>query len=311
MRLDIPADYDRINLYNSSFSPSTVHCSNTALVNYYTRYLLQKVISVYDFQGLPETWSKSFFNFILFGVGYVVVFNTDRYGVIPQACGLSGYNIYYEPTNAIVTNPKISFKGSDELKIGVNCELIKMQPDYGSIMDMISVYADLLALAQETAAVNLVNSKMAYVFASDNKAGAETFKKMYDQINAGNPAVFIDNKMYKLDGSKNWDVFTQNVGGNYIVTDLLADMKNIEDRFNTDIGIPNANTQKRERLITDEVNANNVDTKAKVILWLETIRDGLEKVNNMFGLNITVKYRYDLDEVIDPEEGVNNGINEY
>lgn len=301
MRLDIPADYDRINLYNSSFSPSTVHCSNTALVNYYTRYLLQKVISVYDFQGLPETWSKSFFNFILFGVGYVVVFNTDRYGVIPQACGLSGYNIYYEPTNAIVTNPKISFKGSDELKIGVNCELIKMQPDYGSIMDMISVYADLLALAQETAAVNLVNSKMAYVFASDNKAGAETFKKMYDQINAGNPAVFIDNKMYKLDGSKNWDVFTQNVGGNYIVTDLLADMKNIEDRFNTDIGIPNANTQKRERLITDEVNANNVDTKAKVILWLETIREGLQKVNDMFGLNISVKYRYDLDEVIDPE----------
>lgn len=301
MRLDIPADYDRINLYNSSFSPSTVHCSNTALVNYYTRYLLQKVISVYDFQGLPETWSKSFFNFILFGVGYVVVFNTDRYGVIPQACGLSGYNIYYEPTNAIVTNPKISFKGSDELKIGVNCELIKMQPDYGSIMDMISVYADLLALAQETAAVNLVNSKMAYVFASDNKAGAETFKKMYDQINAGNPAVFIDNKMYKLDGSKNWDVFTQNVGGNYIVTDLLADMKNIEDRFNTDIGIPNANTQKRERLITDEVNANNVDTKAKVILWLETIREGLEKVNDMFDLNISVKYRYDLDEVIDPE----------
>lgn len=309
MNLNIPADYDRINVYNSQMSPSTVHCSNTELVEYYKRYLLQKVISVYDFQGFPKIWSKSYFTYVLFGIGYITVFETDRYGVIPQACGLSGYNVFYEPTNAIVANPLIEFK--NDLRFGYNCELVKMQPDYSGIMDMVTNYADLMALAWETASVNLVNSKMAYVFASSNKAGAETFKKMYDQINQGNPAVFIDKDMFNLDGSRNWDYVTQNIGANYIVGDILADLKNIEDRFNTDIGIPNANTQKRERLITDEVNANNVDTKAKVILWLETIREGLEKVNEMFGLNLSVKYRYDLDEILDPEEGVENGINEY
>ncbi len=310
MNLNIPADYDRINVYNSQVSPSTVHCSNTELVEYYKRYLLQKVISVYDFQGMPKTWSKSYFTYVLFGIGFITVFETDRYGVIPQACGLSGYNVFYEPTNAIVANPLIEFK--NDLRFGYNCELVKMQPDYSGIMDMVTNYADLMALAWETAGVNLVNSKMAYVFASSNKAGAETFKKMYDEINKGNPAVFIDKDMFNLDGSRNWDYVTQNIGSNYIVGDILADLKNIEDRFNTDIGIPNANTQKRERLITDEVNANNVDTKAKVILWLETIRDGLNKVNDMFNLNLSVKYRYDLDEVIDPEsEGIENGDNEY
>ena len=309
MNINLPVNYDRINLYNSQMSPSTVHSANTELTEYYKRYLLQKVISVYDFTGLPANWSKSYFTYVLFGIGYLVVFETDRYGVIPQACGLSGYNVFYEPTNAIVANPLINFENN--LRFGVNCELVKMQPDYGGIMDMVTNYADLMAIAWETAGVNLINSKLAYVFASDNKAGAETFKKMYDEINKGNPAVFIDKDMFKLDGSRNWDYVTQNIGANYIVGDILADLKNIEDRFNTDIGIPNANTQKRERLITDEVNANNVDTKAKVILWLETIREGLDRVNNMFGLNLAVTYRYDLDEVIDPEAGESNGNIEY
>lgn len=39
--------------------------------------------------------------------------------------------------------------------------------------------------------------------------------------------------------------------------------------FDTDIGIPNANTDKRERLITDEVNSNNAETLSKCALWLD------------------------------------------
>ena len=49
----------------------------------------------------------------------------------------------------------------------------------------------------------------------------------------------------------------------------------------------------KESGVTDnEVEANNLDTKSKAALWLETIRDGLEVANNMFGLNITVDFRF-------------------
>ena len=65
-----------------------------------------------------------------------------------------------------------------------------MQPDYGSCWDIVSYYADLLALATESLAVNITNSKLAYVFACQDKTVAESFKKMFDQINEGNPAVF-------------------------------------------------------------------------------------------------------------------------
>ena len=62
--------------------------------------------------------------------------------------------------------------------------------------------------------------------------------------------------------------------------------------FNSAIGIPNANTQKKERLITDEVNKRDSETEALVELWLETMRDDLKKVNEMFNLDITVSYRF-------------------
>ena len=71
MNISIPASQELVNLYQSRFSPSTVHCKNTGLVDYYTRYLLQKVISVYQFDGIPDHWDKDFFTYVLFGLGYV------------------------------------------------------------------------------------------------------------------------------------------------------------------------------------------------------------------------------------------------
>ena len=107
----------------------------------------------------------------------------------------------------------------------------------------------------------------------------------------------IDKDLIGIEGEKHWELFTQNVGQNYITDRVLTDMRTLENMFNTEIGIPNANTMKRERLISDEVNSNNVDTQSKVILWLETMQNDIRKVNDMFDLNISVKYRYEDEEV--------------
>lgn len=286
----IPSNYEFENLYNSMRSPSTVHCRNTALVEYYTKYLLEKAISVFKFDGLPETWARNYFEYVLFGYGHIAVINTDKYGVIPQMSGLTGYNVFYQPTIVTIANPLLD--GLKTLEIGTQCEIIKLQPNYSGIMDIVTTYADLMALCVETAGINLLNSKMSYIFFSRNKASAETFKKMYDKVASGEPAAFLDKSLLDDEGNPAWTMFTQNVGQNYITDKILNDLQTIEDQFNTDIGIPNANTQKKERLIVDEVNANNTDTNAKVSLWLETMRYDIEKVNRMFGLNLSVSYRF-------------------
>lgn len=284
-----PYYYNYINAETSQVTPSTVHVKDSGLCRYFTKYLLQKAMSVFEWD-LPETWNKDYFLYVLYCWGYVAVVNTDKFGVIPQGCGLKGYDVFYAPTHAVIANPLLS--GILEPRIGTQCELLKLQPDFSGILDLVGHYAEQMALASQSVSVNLLNSKLSYVFTAKTKALAESLKKMYDQIASGEPAVVIDSRLKNAaDGEETWKAFEQNVGGNYIVTNLLADLRKIEAMFDTEIGIPNANTDKRERLIQDEVNANNIETYSKCAMWLENLQDACKKVNDMFGLSIAVRWR--------------------
>jgi hypothetical protein len=284
-----PYYYNYINAETSQVTPSTVHVKDSGLCRYFTKYLLQKAMSVFEWD-LPETWNKDYFLYVLYCWGYVAVINTDKFGVIPQGCGLKGYDVFYAPTHAVIANPLLS--GILEPRIGTQCELLKLQPDFSGILDLVGHYAEQMALASQSVSVNLLNSKLSYVFTAKTKALAESLKKMYDQIASGEPAVVIDSRLKNTaDGEETWKAFEQNVGGNYIVTNLLADLRKIEAMFDTEIGIPNANTDKRERLIQDEVNANNIETYSKCAMWLENLQDACKRVNDMFGLSISVRWR--------------------
>lgn len=296
----IPESYDYINAYNRQYKPSTIHVKNTGLSWYFKRYLIQKIISVFKFEGIPESWAKDYFLYTLFVFGYCAVINTDKYGIIPQHCTLSGYNIFYRPNRAIITNPL--FKRTITARIGKDTELIRMAPDWCGVWDIVEYYADLMALTSETIAVNLINSKFSYVFAAEDKTSAESLKKLYDQIASGEPAAFADKKLFTDDGDPSWYLFVQNLKQNYIAGDLLEDLAKIDSRFNTEIGIPNVNIAKASGVGAAEVMANNVDTQSKAELWLETIRDSLTKVNSMFGLNISVSLRFESEEVLTDEQ---------
>lgn len=287
-----PFDYQTLNYYNAVRSPSTIHTKNTRLRRYFRKYLLQKAMSVFKWT-LPEEWDKDYFLYTLYGLGYIAVLDTDQYGVICQGGALGGYNLYYRPSYIIITNPLI--RGSITANIDKDCALIKLQPDYSSIMDMIGYYADLLALASECMGINMVNVKSGTVFGADNKATAETFKKMYDNLSEGDPAVVVGKNLMDDKGQPAWFPFTQHIKESYVVSDIISDMRKIEEQFCTDMGIPNANTDKRERLIDSEVNSNNVETATRSELWLEELRKGLTKANEMFNLTLEVDWRVNPD----------------
>lgn len=276
----------------------------------YQRYLLQKAISVFRWE-LPETWDKDYFLYVLYCFGHLAILNTDRYGVIPQACGLMGYNVFYRPTNAIITNPLLT--GILQPRIGSECTVLKIQPDYGGIMDLVQLYANLMAQATMAAGVNLANSKLAYAFFADNRALAESFKKLYDAIANGQPAVAVGKDLLDERGEPRWTPFQQDIKSIYITGDLLRDLRTIENRFDNDIGIPNANTDKRERLIVDEVNANNVETFSKCSLWLEQLQESCAEAVRMFpGLQLSVDWRVTPEqataETAAPEEVEDNAV---
>lgn len=287
-----PYFYDIYDLYNTHISPSTVHPSDNKTAFYFRRYLLQRAMSVFKWK-MPELWDRKAKNYFLYGLycfGFMAIIRTDKYGVIPQHCTLTGYDVFYQPTNVVINNPIIN---SDlQPRIGEQCALIKLQPDYGGILDIISYYADQLALLAEAVNVNALNSKLSFAFGASNKAAAESLKKMYDNYASGEPAIFFDKQLTDpKTGELNIQFINNDVRNSYIITDLLNDIRTVMNHFDTDIGIPNANLNKRERMLSDEIAANDMETKSLCELWLENLQIGCKQANEMFGTDLNVDWR--------------------
>lgn len=276
-----PYMYDYRNAVVSSVEPSTVHARDTVITWYWRRWLLQKAMSLFTWT-LPDNWDKDYFLYTLYCWGYVAIVKTDKYGVIPQSCTLGGLNVFYRPTWALISNPLL--KGILRPVIGEQCTLFKLRPDYAGIMDVTNHYAELLAMCTETAATNLYNSQLSYVFTATGKAAAESFKKLYDKIHSGNPAAVIDKSLMDKDGKPAWTAFEQNLRNVFICPELQEFKKDLLKEYLTIVGIPTANTEKKERLIVDEVNSNNVETSVDWERCLEDLQLTCKKTREMFGL---------------------------
>lgn len=281
----IPVSTQKLNEISSSVVPGGLNIGNTEIAYFFRKYLFQKAVAQFK-PTIPDYWPENLYMYLIFGRGYVSIFNTPQFGNIYTECGLSGYDVFYQPTESIVANPLLP--GIHRLKIGKDCAVLRLQPTYTGIADICRFYGDLMALAARTATTNLYNSQLSFVFAAGNKADAETWKKLYQKISSGEPAVVTDKNMFIKDESGKllpmWQMFQQNVGQNYIVSDILSDMRKIEAMFDAEVGIPNANTDKKERLIGDEVNANNISTYSNMSMWLESLQRGCEQAHKILGM---------------------------
>lgn len=304
--MNMPIPFHIENLVESSYTPSDVIKTNNASFHFFCRYLWEKILSIFKFD-LPPTFGKELFLNALFGNGVVTVINTEKYGLLAQWGNYGGYNVNYQPRYMLFANPLLPDYSGRELVIGEDCAVIRLTDDWCGVTDLVAYYAGKMALATQAIDVNLINSKLAYVFAAKDRTQAQSFKKLMDTINSGDTSVVVDKSLFTEDGEANWKAFQQNLKQTYIVTDLLNDFAKIEDEFNTRVGIPNANTEKRERLISDEVNANNVETSILAAGWLENIREGCDMVKNMYGAEIAVDWRFkpNVDNT-EQSESVNN-----
>lgn len=256
--------------------------ANTSAM-YYRDWLLKKILARFDFKNIPSFWDIDYFLEVLFLDGKICITDTTA-GILPLKCGVSGTGIFEQPTKCIIANPVL---GSFNRTIDVDCTLIKLQYNYSGCGWLINRYSTLLAMCDSGVAVNLMNSKLAYVFKAASKAQAETMKKMYDDITMGKPAVFVGEN-----GALNQEnVFNLPVKENFVADDIQLLKRKIINEFLTEIGINNANLDKRERLNSEEVNANNEEVNINIQHWYDNIKDGINKANRLFNLDISVSIR--------------------
>lgn len=292
------------------------------LFSYFQKYLFQKIKATFegDYPDKPE-WTKDQIDYFwdtLLQIGYVGIFETKKYGVVGLDCTFSEPNLFYRPKKIIVANPALP---GETRTIGQDCVLFTLQetPNMSplpfhamsvSVMDIVDYFAAEMALATQALNSNLINSQLAYAFGTDSKAAAEAFKKMFSMISSGEPCVVFDKNLLNEDGTPRWGEFQQNLRQNYIAEELLTTLNSLDDRFNTMVGIPNCNQEKRERLISSEVQANNIEVQTLSDLWLESMNKSCDEVNKMFGVNMRIRKRYNIEEIVNLEEGLNNDVSD-
>ena len=295
--ISVPADFEGLNTYNSMRSVAG-RVQNDLNTSFYMRALYQRALAGTTFV-LPKSWrrAKRYFKNVLFSLGYIGIIETPKYGIIPQICTFSGYGLFLQPVEMIVSQPLVSFRGT----IGENCELIHLCGDYMGIWDIVEHFAIRLSVAITSVDCALMNERVSLLAAAKSKQASETLKYLYEKISAGEPFAVYDKaiKSDSIDGTDEpiW-TFSQDVSNQYISDKLLADIDTILMQFDKEIGIA-AVGEKKERMLTDEIAMQNEDACARSSTWFENLSDSFDLANELFpdlGLSFKMKYGGEIHE---------------
>lgn len=297
-------------------TPEDVHGIFNDRTYFWYDELRIKLFGIVDVE--TSMWDKDYIRDALLIRGVFTVTRDNNSILLPLRCNAHGINVFNRATEVDIANPVV---GSFRRTIGEDCEIVyleqKRSSRFTNFNKMLWTYAQRLANCDASIDLNLFNCKTPYIFKAMNNNVAESFKAMFDEISKGNPAVFVDESIGNLTQKEDSDMFQLKCKEGF-VADLIQNEKvAIMNEFLTMIGINTANTTKRERLVTDEVNANNIDVKNNIKLFKENVADGIDRVKRMFpecDLSITFPYWDEMERIedvnVDMESEVQDGQNE-
>lgn len=254
-------------------------------LSYHESRLLSRLLGAFKIKGdIPEGFDVQYFMLLLFMRGYAIV--TDIDGVKALAGAISGINYANRPKHFETANPDIRNKKG---VIGVDGVVVYPTPykNYNPlyIRHLISHYSNKLNAIDKSVDISLNNSRIPFIFFAVNEAEKEQMAKIYDDINSGKPAV-----VEALDLFNNEKMRALDVKGNYITDLLLRDELTIYNDFLSEVGINNNPIEKKERLVVGEVESNNDDVEINRLNIIDSIQEGLDEVNKLYGINLTVEY---------------------
>ena len=250
---------------------------------WYTRYFLSRTQTMFEYEGLPETMQKTDLERLLQCNGFACVAERDGklyafYG------GLGGEpNPYYLPTICTVANPALNF--SQMFKIDVDCVIVKNDSYYNGLLPLINRYSAQLAENDISLRIADINARIISLITApdgNTKLAAEEYIK---KIIAGEIGIIADESF--LDGIKAQPLAGSGYAG--IITDLIELEQYLKASCYNELGINSNYNMKRESLNTEESQLNHDALIPFVEDMLENRQQGIEKVNQMFGTQISVK----------------------
>lgn len=249
-------------------------------LDYYYR-LTELAINMFEWKNLPPSVDERFLELTLYSTGMAIFFEDEVLSYLALTTTIGGnLDVYRIPTirRAYATNGYNRELNNENSVLIFNNFL--RQPS----MLAIELYARRLYEIERTIDVN-VKAQKTPVLIQGTEQQRLTLKNLYMQYDGNEPFIFGD-KNLDLQGVK--AISTQ---APYVADKLEILKRQIWGEALTYLGIENANTEKRERLITDEVTSNLGSVEAQRYTKLNARRQAANRINEMFGLNIEVDFR--------------------
>lgn len=294
----LPFYYEQLNNFRGHKIPSDGACYSSDTYYYFWRGLYQRFATRFEWK-VPDNWDKDLFVFALLSAGFVGVFDTNKYarstsekfGIIPSIATVSGIGVQMQPTKIRTANPYFTMPESEEIYVGAG--LIKISGDYKGVLDIVDFYAERLATLFSTIDQSIINSRFAYIISANSTAASATLKAIFDQRNSGKPLIVYDkgklkkenpigDKTSPLETTEPFELLDLKVGENYITDKLLNDYRTIMNQFDAEIGIPNNPQEKKERMISNEVESNSAESVARFEYWMDCLNLSIEKSLKVF-----------------------------
>ena len=253
--------------------------------------LMSLALSCYRWYGLPDTVDERFIELGLFETGHMVFFRDEILGDLCLQGNLGGtFGFYNEPTLRYVwsTNGYHNKLHKDNSVIIWNNQLRK--PTIG----VVQMYVDELVDLKDAIRVNINSQKTPFILMADTNTEL-SLKNMYKRIIGNEPAIATS----KMGFNPN-DITVLRTDAPYLADKLYLHFQNIYNEYLSYLGVENMGLSviKSERLTAAEGTANSGNVETSRNSWLIARQTAAEKINKMFGLNISVGFNSQLPSII-------------
>ena len=255
-----------------NMQPYNVKGVYNAETNHNRRYLYQVLYSVFDL-GIPKEWKLGYVRFWTFVAGSYAVMYTNEFGWVPMPFAMVDTDYFFDPRK--ITGFNAHLKREVTGICGINCEVVHILDDYFGLDQTVTEYAARLANVDKAFDVNLMNSSFALTMPVENDKQAQEIKRTYSLATMGFPFIPVIKNLFKNGRPA---PLIENAKNNFAANEIHQARRAVINDFLTEIGVRNANYEKKERLNSQEVTENNDQTSAQARVILQNLNDCYERV---------------------------------